>query len=326
MPRHDLPEDLGDMFPVHLARAKGVSQKRLRGSDLEKPFHGVRSRLPTSGDVDDLEAASPHEQQRRRIIRAARQYAQRMGPGEFFTHSTAAVIWGAPVPLLSDERPHVAVLAPQRLVRSAGVRAHETQPHLTRVAIHPDHRLPVASPATTWASLAAELRTLYDLVAIGDYFVRIPRMPGGFDKLMKPPLTTLVALEAALIAGRRIGKPLLREALPRVRTGSSSRPETWMRCLVVDAGMPEPILDHDVYDADGTFVGCLDGAYPDVKVALEYEGDHHRTDPTTWNRDIRKHDALAALGWRVVRVTRADVFADPAAFLLRASTALRARR
>lgn len=325
MPRYDLPDDLGDAFSVANALTRGVSRKRLRGSDLERPYHGVRARLIDADEPGEDGPTSPFEVQRRSILRRVAQYAERMAPGEFFIRSTAALIWGAPVPFLRDELPHVAVLAPGRAVRSAGVHAHEAQPHLTRVVLHAELGVNVASPASTWASIAAELRHPYDIVAVGDHLVRVPRMPGGFDKPLGRATTTPQALRAALFAGRRVGGLLLREALPRIRTGSSSRPETWMRLLLVDAGLPEPVLDHDVFADDGTFVGCVDGAYPRLKIALEYEGDHHRTDPDTWNRDIRKHDALAALGWRVIRVTRGDVFVTAAPLVARVRVAIRGR-
>ena len=47
--------------------------------------------------------------------------------------------------------------------------------------------------------------------------------------------------------------------------------------------------------------------WEDIKVAVEYEGDHHRTDRRQFNRDIARVDALTELGWIVVRVTVEDV-------------------
>lgn len=110
---------------------------------------------------------------------------------------------------------------------------------------------------------------------------------------------------------------------PRVRAGAASRPETWTRLTLVDAGLPEPAIDHDVYDARG-FIGCVDLAYPERRIAIEYEGDHHRTDSAQWNRDIEKHDRLAAAGWRVIRVTREDVFSRPGVLVGRVRRALAA--
>ena len=97
-----------------------------------------------------------------------------------------------------------------------------------------------------------------------------------------------------------------------------------MRLIVVDAGLPEPVLDYDVYDSSGEFLGCVDAAYPHARVALEYEGDQHRTDERQWQRDIVKHDDLVRAGWRVLRVTREQLFTQPWAVAARVRDALRA--
>jgi hypothetical protein len=333
MPRYDLPEDLGDAFRVHTALARGIGEKRLRGSDLVRPFRGVRVRRPIAG-TDEDDGMTPWQRRLADALQCAHEYALRMPEHEFFSHQTAALLWRAPLPPNGDlfrsagharELLHVSVLAPHRLPRGAGVRGHEAQPATSRVVIHPESGLRVASPATTWAMLGAVLRHPYDLIAVGDHMIRVPRMPGGFRKTLPPALAVPAHLEAALISGRRVGRPMLRAALPRLRTGSSSRPETWMRVTIVDAGLPEPELDVDVYAPDGRFIGCVDGAYVDLKIALEYEGDHHRTDPATWNRDIHKHDDLVAHGWRVIRVTRAMLFVRPEELVRRVTQAIRTR-
>jgi hypothetical protein len=337
MSRIDLPDELGPVFRTRDARRIGIGEGRLRAGDLERPFHGVRA-VAEREEPEELDGpATPEEEsgpsirlarnQRRRILRAVRRYTPRMTRHEFFSHSTAAVIWGVPLPLavLPDDELHVSVLAPVRAGRAAGVHGHEAQPALTRVVQHPVMRVALTSPATTWAMLGAQLRHPYDIVAAADHLVRVPRMPGGFDKPMPPAIATMRELEAALFAGRRVGKPLLRTALPLVRQGSSSRPETWTRLIIIDAGLPEPVLDHDVYASDGSFIGCVDLAYPELKIAIEYEGDHHRTDTETWNRDILKHDRLAAEGWRVIRVTRDMVFAHPETLAARVREAIRTR-
>jgi hypothetical protein len=334
MPRYDLPEDLGAAFRVDTALARGVGEKRLRGSDLVRPFRGVRVRKPAT-ELNDLGEISAWERRLAATLDVAREYALRMPDHEFFSHQTAALLWRAPLPRGGDGLPsfngavsevlHVSVFAPHRLPRGAGVRGHEAQARTSRVVIHPESGLRVASPATTWAMMSGVLRHPYDLIAVGDHMIRIPRMPGGFPKALPPPLAVMPQMEAVLFSGRRVGKPALREALPRLRTGSSSRPESWMRVTLVDAGLPEPEIDVDVYAPDGRFIGCVDGAYVGLKIALEYEGDHHRTDPATWNRDIQKHEDLVAHGWRVIRVTREMLFVHPEQLVRRVAEAIRSR-
>ncbi|WP_458041180.1 MULTISPECIES: endonuclease domain-containing protein [Bacteria] len=327
MQPRQLPDELGPAFLVRDALQAGLSRERVRRLDLHRPFHGVRIRGDAEPPDLDVQSSSPYsDEECAEVLRLARVYALRMADHEFFSHRTAAVLWGVPVPRNHDDRLHVSVLAPARAVRTSGVVAHEAQPGLTRVVTHPPTGLRVSSPATTWAMLGAQLLHPYDLVAAGDAFIRVQRMPGPWVREMPPPLATFAQLEAAVRAGRRVGRPALRESLPRLRVAAASRPETWTRLTICDAGLPEPLLDHDVYDESGAFIGCVDLAYPDLKIAIEYEGDHHRTDLVTWNRDLAKHEALQAAGWRVIRVGSAMLFRKPHLLVSLVRDALRARR
>jgi hypothetical protein len=181
--------------------------------------------------------------------------------------------------------------------------------------------LRLSDPATTWATLGGVLE-LYDLVAVADAILRVPRHPGGFRPPDRSALATCDDLRAALATGRRRGAALLRRALDRARTGASSRPETWLRLILVDAGLPEPTLDLDVAGKHGDFIGCLDLAYPEHLVGIEYEGDGHLT-RNQLERDIDKHTALAAAGWTVVRLTSHHVFRVPGEAVRRVRVALR---
>jgi hypothetical protein len=113
----------------------------------------------------------------------------------------------------------------------------------------------------------------------------------------------------------------LRQALPRVRVGSASRPETWTRLILVDAGLPEPVLNIDVFHGE-VWIARVDLAYPDLMIAVEYEGEHHLRDPEQWARDLERYDALAEAGWRVIRITKGDVFTDPASMCRRVRRAI----
>lgn len=318
MRRTDLPRSLGAEFSVAQAEAAGVSRSRLRARDLEHPFHAVRSvsHTPTAQTAES------------RMLARARQFATVMRDSQFFGHVTAAVIWGVPLSatVIHDEL-DVAVFAPRRTPRGRGVKGYALAPSHGSVRGHPELGWRVASPATTWAMLGARLTHPYDLVAAADYFVRIPRRPGGFAPPPRPAWATIDELESAVGAGRRPGIGALRAALPRVRTGASSRRETWLRLILIDAGLPEPVLDYDVLDDDGRFVACLDLAYPALKIGIEYDGDHHRTDPVQWARDVDRLDRLAEEGWRVIRATKRHIFTMSGVVVVqRVRTAIEARR
>jgi hypothetical protein len=240
-----------------------------------------------------------------------------MADAEFFSLITAGVFWEVPLPrTLVEGDIHVSVFAPHRLPRSAGVRGHEATHATTRLRVHEASGLRMTSPATTWAMLGAVLRDPYDLVAAGDALVR--------DWRVDAPVCTLADLSAATVAGRRVGIGRLREALPLVRTRSASRPETRCRLTLIDAGLPEPELNFDVFEGE-EFLGCVDQAYPHLRIAMEYEGEHHLLDPVQWARDIERYDRLREAGWIIVRVTKTDLHGAPHLLVERVRRAIRDR-
>ena len=251
------------------------------------------------------------------MLRLSRAYATRMSPASFFSHITAAVIWGIPLPRLNDHLLDVSVFRPARAPRTSGVRGHELDPRL----VHSTERngLPVSSPASTWACLGTVLSP-YDLVAAGDAVVCIRASAGG-NASASPALATLGQLRAAMNAGRRPGVGALRDALGRVRTGSWSRLETWVRLILIDAGLPEPQLNFDAYDNAGVFLGCIDLAYPELKIAIEYEGAHHWMTAQQFQRDLDRLNRLVENGWRIVRITKKHVFTDPSEVVRRVTLA-----
>ena len=62
--------------------------------------------------------------------------------------------------------------------------------------------------------------------------------------------------------------------------------------------------------------------YPQWRLAIEYRGDQHRTDPRAWGRDIRRREAFEQAGYFVLPVTKDDVLAEPEALLARVCRAI----
>jgi hypothetical protein len=121
-----------------------------------------------------------------------------------------------------------------------------------------------------------------------------------------------------------VGVGKLRAALPSIRTRSASRPETRCRLALVEAGLPEPALNFDVVE-HGRALGCVDLAYPELRIAIEYEGEHHLLDPEQWARDIERYDRLREAGWVVIRVTKTELFRSPNLLIARVRRARAAR-
>jgi len=314
-----LPQQLGASFTVHEARTAGASTGRLRRSDLTAPFHGIRVRpLPT--DLTDLDPFARQAAERRV---GALQYAPRLKPGQFLSHETAVAMLRGPLPLATDENRivdgrmlpvHVSTVGAGPLTRTTGVRGHRADPRTTRV--RDVDGASVADPATAWAQLGSW--SVPDLVALGDYFCRIWRAGPGRPGAGRSPLAHVSDLADRITGVRRHGIRRLREALELVREDSWSPRESKLRCLIVRADLPEPVLNHDIYDSRGRFLGCFDLVYPDEKLVIEYNGLVHASN---YAADVERIAALRAAGWTVIEVTSA-LFGRPDELLARIRRAL----
>lgn len=300
MSRHEapLPEPLSAApFTVGAAFQAGVGAARLRSARLAAPFVGVRSTtMPAT--VRDLVAA----------------YLPKMGTEEFFSHRTAALLHDMWLPFDVAERLRldVAVRPPARAPRDRRVDGHHLVDRPGLVDLRDGVR--VANAVETWCQLGTVLRVL-DLVAAGDSLVAKGR-PG--DDLL-PAL-----LAAADDRDRPCSKRLL-EAAALVRRGARSAQETKVRLLLVLSGLPEPEINGEIESRQGVFEAECDLVYRRAKVILEYEGDHHRSDPKQWRKDIVRYERLQDLGWRIIRVTADDIRLRPAETVLRVRAALAGR-
>ena len=276
--REPLPESLSaGPFGVPDARELGVSAKRLRALDLESPFRAVRT---SSLDWDDID-------------QVCNAYAVCLAPEQLFSHVTAARLYGIPLSLRLEQRRSIDIWAPEIQPRGVGVIGHRSA-LLARAWIR---SLPVVTPARAWIQLGPILDPV-SLVAAGDDLVR-----------RKRPLSSLAELMDAVIVGKGIrGIRALRVALAQVRPGTDSPMETRLRLLLVGAGLPEPVIGNTIYDWTGAFVGTPDLAYVRQRIAIEYEGDGHRSDPGIFADDIERRERMQESGWYVIRVIKDHVF------------------
>jgi hypothetical protein len=86
---------------------------------------------------------------------------------------------------------------------------------------------------------------------------------------------------------------------------AGSPQETRLRLLIGRSHLPAPIAQYRVLTRD-RFVARVDFAWPDRKVALEYDGLWH-AEPGQFARDRQRLNRLRAAGWQVVFVTAADL-------------------
>ena len=117
----------------------------------------------------------------------------------------------------------------------------------------------------------------------------------------------------------------LSRVLPLVDGGAESPQETVARLALIDAGLPAPQTQLEIFGKYGEFIARVDMAYEDVKVAIEYDGAQHWTDPAVRQRDIDKGVALADLRWHVIRVSSDLLYRRRGTYVHRVSTALHER-
>jgi hypothetical protein len=128
-------------------------------------------------------------------------------------------------------------------------------------------------------------------------------------------------LRVAQAHPRSPGLRALETALDLVDPGAQSPRESYLRLLLIDAGFPRPRTQIPVPGVDGIPVAYLDLGWEDWMVAVEYDGDHHRTDRRQYVKDIHRLEMLEEMGWQIVRVVAED---RPAAILRRVRAAIRA--
>lgn len=130
-----------------------------------------------------------------------------------------------------------------------------------------------------------------------------------------------VEMLARKYAGRK-GIMRARQAIELFDAGAQSPKESWLRVVLIQAGLPRPQTQIPVFDGFGDPVAYLDMGWEDVKVAVEYDGEQHRNDRRQYTWDVRRLEMLENLGWIVIRVVAGD---RPAEVVRRVRTAL-ARR
>lgn len=105
---------------------------------------------------------------------------------------------------------------------------------------------------------------------------------------------------------RAPGLRRLLELLPLVDGGADSPRESRVRLWLLDAGLPQPETQIPVLQSGTRPVAWLDMGWREYKVAVEYDGDHHRKDRNQYVKDIARLRMLEALGWIVIRVIAED--------------------
>lgn len=133
----------------------------------------------------------------------------------------------------------------------------------------------------------------------------------GIDALARACELKIADVEVLIqrCQGRR-GIQRARESLDLVDAGAQSPRKSWLRIILIQAGLPRPQTQIRVCDEFGAVIVYLDMGWEDIKVAVEYEGDQHRRDRSQYVWDVRRLEMLQRLGWIIIRVIAGDHPAD----------------
>lgn len=175
-----------------------------------------------------------------------------------------------------------------------------------RQVVVPDHE-------AVWlrdVAVTSPLRTVGDLLRLSWR----PYALAAADAMVRAGVVELLTVQEYVASMPRL--PYVRQArelAPVIDKDAASHGESWMRCRMLDAGFPIPVLQHEVTLNDGRR-RYLDTAFPAVRVAAEYDGRTHHSTETDVSRDeARREEVIDQLYWRIAVGTQDSILgADPA--------------
>lgn len=238
-----------------------------------------------------------------------------MPPGSAFSHVTALKLLKLPIPdvLAKDQRIHVTSSQERSRSQSSRTVNHHLDAHDPGEPFIVSG-LPIIRPGWAWVQECQRISDS-DAVLIADGMMR-----------RQHPLETPESLEELLGSVRNIrGVIRARNALELAEPNTDSPMETLTRLLLVLAGLPTPDVNPEIFDDSGQYVCRSDLVYWQWRVVVEYDGDVHRTDRATWQRDNEKRRHLAELGFYPIYVTADDVYKRPKEIIAHVRKALRDR-
>ena len=211
------------------------------------------------------------------------------------SHRSAAALWGLP----GRRRDLIEISCPRwRRARHESLVVHETKV-LDGKDVRLHRRIPVTSVE----------RTLLDLGAVCPPVV----VKMALDDAEHRGLTTLGAVDATLRRLARPGRPGVRPLRDALWEAAERRgvPESAMESRMVDVirrhGLPTPVLQFEVRDERGHFVARVDAAYPEHRVAIEYDSKQEHTGEQALQRDSSRRNRIIRAGFLPVTARYGDL-------------------
>lgn len=221
------------------------------------------------------------------------------------TGRSAATVRGVPLARATDP---VEVIAPfeRKISHRAGL-------DIRRNDIGPDEWR-----AWQRGRLATPLRMALDLALDRP----LPVAVADLDAVLRRELVDLGELTELVNARSDRGIQTARRAVELVDARAESRPESQVRVHLVLAGL-RPVPQYWIEDATGR-IARVDLAFPEKKVAVEFDGQWRDGELWALNRDRERLNRVHGTGWDVVFVTN-TLLANPVKMVATVYAALAAR-
>jgi predicted transcriptional regulator of viral defense system len=211
------------------------------------------------------------------------------------SHRSAAALWEVP----GGRRDRVEITCPRwRRAQEPGLIVHES-----RVLQPADVAERQGIPVTTIE------RTIFDLAAVAGFTT----VDLAIDNALRRQLTDLQRLGETLrrLARRgRAGTQRFRQALaersPETALSESERERLLFRMLARH-GFPAPVPQYEIRDETGNVIARPDFAYPDLRIAIEYDSFQEHTGTVALVHDSARRNAMVALGWAPIAATVVDL-------------------
>lgn len=295
-------------MPPQSERPRELQWQLFRGSDVR------RRRLLTAQQLrgkawirlrNDVYADARLERDHELACRAA---VLRLPPTAALAGPSAACLHGVAHAATADDEVHVIVPPDAGIGPRRGLRVHRARLVPGEVTVGAGLRR--TSPA----------RTAWDVAGWLDPIAAVPIVDGLLGAGLVDPGDLRELVEAR--QGRR-GWRQVATIFDLADGAAQSPPESRLRVRLVLAGLPRPVVQYPVRLPTGPTLHP-DLAWPDYKVAVEYDGQWH-ADPDQLHRDRRRLNRLVAAGWIVLHVTARRMRHDFTTVLCEIRDALRSR-